>query len=232
MIQNLLDKHGDIEKRYEKFIQKQRKGNFRCRNCGEISEILRKLQEHKEEGCSSNSLKCDECENCFKDEKKLQDHRDKIHVKFECDECDKVFIYEAVLEKHKEGAHEDVELYCHYYNNDKDCPFDDECIYIHEESENCKYGQSCERKLCMFRHGEAIDEEDENDEESDDSDDQKFISDGVDVEKIKPLMEKFKKAVDNFEELLGKYSLKCKNCEFEAKDFNGLTMHMKAKHNN
>ena len=75
----------------------------------------------------------------------------------------------------------------------------------------------------MFRHGEAVDEEDENDEESDDSDDEKFISDGVDVEKIKPLMEKFKKAVDNFEELLGKYSLKCKNCKFDAKDFNGLS---------
>ena len=76
MIQNLLDKHGDIEKRYEKFIQKQRKGNFRCRNCGEKFEILRKLQEYKEERCSSNSLKCDECEKCFKDENELQDHTD------------------------------------------------------------------------------------------------------------------------------------------------------------
>ena len=82
----------------------------------------------------------------------------------------------------------------------------------------------------MFRHGEAVDEEDENDEESDDSDDQKFISDGVDVEKIKPLLEKFKKLVDNFEKLLGRCSLKCKLCEFEAKDFTGLTMLMKAKH--
>ena len=82
----------------------------------------------------------------------------------------------------------------------------------------------------MFKHGEAVDEEDENDEESDDDDDM-FASDGVDAEKIKPLLEKFRKAVDNFEELLGKYSLKCKKCEFEAKDFNGLTMHNKAKHN-
>ena len=83
----------------------------------------------------------------------------------------------------------------------------------------------------MFKHGEAVIEEDENDEESDDNDDDKFTCDGVDAEKIKPLLEKFKKAVDDFEELLGKYSLKCKQCEFEAKDFNGLTMHMKAKHN-
>ena len=40
-----------------------------------------------------------------------------------------------------------------------------------------------------------------------------------------------KKAEGNFEDLLGKYSLKCKDCEFEAKDINGLTMHKKAKHN-
>ena len=38
-------------------------------------------------------------------------------------------------------------------------------------------------------------------------------------------------AVDDFEELLEKYSLKCKDCDFEARDFNGLKMHMKAKHN-
>ena len=134
-------------------------------------------------------------------------------------DCDKVLRYEALLKKHKEAAHEDVELKCHYYNNDKDCPFEDECIYIHEESENCKYAQSCERKLCMYKHEEALDEEDENGEESDDSDDDKLTSEGEDVEKIKPLLEKFKLAVDNFEELLGRYSLKCKDCEFEAKLF-------------
>ena len=53
----------------------------------------------------------------------------------------------------------------------------------------------------------------------------------VNIEKIKPVLEKFKQAVDNFEELLEKCSLKCKDCEFEARDLNGLKMHMKAKHN-
>ena len=101
------------------------KGNFRCRNFGDKFEALKKLQDHKKEGCSSNRLKCDECEKYFKDEKKLQNHIDKIHIKFDCDECDKVFKYEAALEKHREAAHEDVELFCHYFNNDKDCPFGD-----------------------------------------------------------------------------------------------------------
>ena len=33
-----------------------------------------------------------------------------------------------VLEKHKEAAHENVELFCHYFNNEKDCPFDNNCM--------------------------------------------------------------------------------------------------------
>ena len=41
-----------------------------------------------------------------------------------------------VLEKHKEAAHESVELFCHNYNNKKDCPYEDECIYVRDESEN------------------------------------------------------------------------------------------------
>ena len=40
-----------------------------------------------------------------------------------------------------------------------------------------------------------------------------------------------KKTVDYFEELLGKYSLKNQDCDFEAKNFNGLKIHMKEKHN-
>ena len=158
LIQDLLDKHSDLEKRYEqaeqKFFQKQRKSNFKCRGCGDKFDILKNLKDHKEEGCSSDKIKCDECDKYFKDDDKLEDHKKKKHNKFECDECDKEFRFEVVLEKHKEAAHEEVELFCHYFNNEKDCPFEDACIYVHEESDHCKFGSLCERKLCMYRHEE------------------------------------------------------------------------------
>ena len=55
------------------------------------------------------------CEaKCFKDENKLQQHKDKMHDKFECDECDKLWFN---LENNEEEAHENVELVCHYFNN-------------------------------------------------------------------------------------------------------------------
>ena len=51
----------------------------------------------------------------------------------------------------------------------------------------------------------------------DDCDDVDIGVNGIEFNKIKPVLEeKFKKAVDNFEELMENYSLKCKDCEFEA----------------
>ena len=230
LIKNLLDKHENLQKKYDKFIQKQQKKNFKCRKCGDTFEKLKNLQDHKEKGCSNDKYKCDECEKYFDDENKLQKHTEKKHLKFECDDCDKVFKYEAVLEKHREAAHDDVQLFCHYYNNDKDCPYVDQCIYVHEESENCKFGSNFAQNLCMYQHEKSVDEESDNDGESSDDDDVAVVNDDIDFEEIKPALEKFKQADDNFEQLLGKHNLKCKQCEFEAKDMNGLNMHMKAKH--
>ena len=64
----------------------------------------------------------------------------------------------------------------------------------------------------------------------DENDDEMLGNDRINIEEIKPALEKCKQAVENFEQMLEQYSLKCKQCEFEAKDFNGLTMHIKAKH--
>ena len=152
-----MEKHENLERKYEKFIKKQRKNKFECSKCGDKFETLKNFQDDNEDCCSNFEYKCEECEKCFKDENKLQNHRDKMHVKFECDECEKVFKYEAVLEKHKEATHEDFQLFCHYDNNDKDCPFDDECMYIHEDSENCKFGGNCARSFCMYKQEESAD---------------------------------------------------------------------------
>ena len=75
----------------------------------------------------------------------------KNHVIFACEECEKEFKYEAVLGKHRESVHEDTKFDCHYFNNDKECPFEDQCIYLQEESDKCKFNDNCERKMCMFR---------------------------------------------------------------------------------
>ena len=132
-------------------------------------------------------------------------------------------MHEIILERHVKAVYSGFVLYCHYYNNDKECPFGDVCIFEHEESEKCKYGKGCERQMCMYTH----DEEDEIDDDFSDSDDG---NSDEDVEKLKPVLEKVKMAVEKCDNLIDKCSLKCKNCDFEAKDKNGLVMHTKAKH--
>ena len=47
---------------------------------------------------------------------------------------------------------ENKKLYCHFYNNKKTCPYNDECVFLHEHSRLCKYGSYCEREYCMFKH--------------------------------------------------------------------------------
>ena len=63
-----------------------------------------------------------------------------------------------------------MKMFCHYYNNDKECPYDDQCIFAHEESPDCKFGKGCERIKCMFQHEESDESEDEDENESDDDD--------------------------------------------------------------
>ena len=56
------------------------------------------------------------------------------------------------MKKHNKITHENLIIYCHYFNNDKICPFKEECLFLHEEAETCKFGKLCERMFCMYKH--------------------------------------------------------------------------------
>ena len=75
--------------------------------------------------------------------------------------------HKTILEKHTQAAHEDITLYCHYFNDEKVCPCEDECIFVHKESEVCIFGQKIERRLSMFRYEGRNGDEEESDVESD-----------------------------------------------------------------
>ena len=65
-------------------------------------------------------------------------------------------------------SHKNVKLYCHYFNNRRTCPYDEECLFLHEFAGICKFGGLCERILCMFEHGDGAEANviDVNEEES------------------------------------------------------------------
>ena len=194
---------------------------------GEKFESVSDLKQHKTDGCQGD-FQCEECDQQFQQEAQLEKHK-VIHKKFECDDCDKKFKNEGTLQKHLQAAHEDITLYCHFYNNDKECPYGDECIFMHEDSDECKFGKGCERTLCMYKHESGEDVETVESDADSDSDDESI---DLDVEDIKPVVEKLEEAFEKLSVNLKKHfgPLKCDSCEFEARNENGLTMHKHAKH--
>ena len=83
----------------------------------------------------------------------------KTHNNYNCGQCEKSFKNVELLNKHSKITHENLKIYCHYYNNSKTCPFKEECLFLHVEAPICKYGKLCERMLCMFKHVPETDEE-------------------------------------------------------------------------
>ena len=90
----------------------------------------------------------------------------KSHVVYSCEHCERTFTNHDIKEKHVKISHENVKLFCYFYNNNLECPRDAQCIFLHEQSENCKYSKRCEREKCMYKHTYDISEE-YNDEEND-----------------------------------------------------------------
>ena len=61
------------------------------------------------------------------------------------------------LLKHKSIHDSDKNRPCHYYNNNKVCPFEElGCKFAHKISGECKYSKACKNKLCSFEHGKIV----------------------------------------------------------------------------
>ena len=125
---------------------------FKCVSCNQKFNKQGDLKEHvKREHASVRTFTCDECDMIFNEEWKLKAHI-KSHKKYPCGYCDKIFNFKETLAKHTTAAHEQLKIYCHHYNNNTVCIYKDQCVFIHENSEECKYGHMCERKKCMYKH--------------------------------------------------------------------------------
>ena len=227
----LMNKFSDLEKQ----LKSNSKAKFRCSKCNKYFESMDNFQKHKEKNeiCDANlyPYQCEKCELLFTSEKQLSTHKEK-HGHFACGNCEKVFTFEGVLEKHVSAVHGSMKIYCHYYNNDKECPFKNECIFAHLTTKDCMFGNECERMYCMFKHDTLFqDNEDESEDENDESDCHETLDDDtVKMSEIEPIIAKVEQAMEKVNKLLQSTKLKCDSCDFVAKNQNGLSMHKKAKH--
>ena len=76
----------------------------------------------------------------------------KKHKQYQYSQCDKEFRYNDTKNKHVQIHYDNLRIYCHYFNNKKTCPHGDNCVFMHSDSGDCRYGRLCERMFCMFKH--------------------------------------------------------------------------------
>ena len=241
---DLKDKINSLIKKYDNIEQeltKPKKNKFQCIKCNLKFESTRELEKHKKSSSACQAkFECDQCDLTYTSEMQLNRHKKK-HGEFPCEKCDREYNFEGVLEKHIDVVHKSMKIFCHFYNNNKECPYEEQCIYAHEESNDCMFGNDCERIMCMFKHEEHHpDDEDSDDDDDSDEDvndnvnenDETNESNIIQMKDLEPSLRKVEEAMEKVNELLRKNpnNLACDKCDFVAKNVNGLNMHNKSKH--
>ena len=137
-INHLKEDFKELKKNYDTLNQKYealesgQEANSACSSCGEIFENIKNLRIHKRNVHSAmrdGTFKCDQCDKMFDVEWKLNAHQ-KLHKKmYPCNQCDKSFKYKETRRKHTTAVHEKIILYCHFYNNNKKCPFENNVFF-------------------------------------------------------------------------------------------------------
>ena len=153
-------------------------------------KIKSKNKQMKKVSNTPKCVKCNLCESTFNKNVDLERHIKEQHVethqKFKCSMCNKEFQLKWRLTKHMR-VHDESAKFCHFFNNEKTCPFEEfGCAFKHEVSPECFFKSRCKNKLCQFKHksvsknsinvntlhplqkhAEVFDDMDENNEETD-----------------------------------------------------------------
>ena len=129
--------------------------NEKCRICDKTFNSRIKLRRHYIEN-HRQKIKCKLCDETFEKNCDLEEHIKINHQSaecFKCEECDKDFVLKWRLKKHQESHISKSVKKCHYFNNNKQCPFENiGCMFIHSVSDTCMYGNNCTKKMCSFQH--------------------------------------------------------------------------------
>ena len=101
---------------------------------------------------------CNLCDEKFGKNCELEKHMNTEHKapkEFSCNICSKTFHLKWRLVKHQDIHGENQSLkYCHYFNNEKVCPFEEiGCKFLHTKSSKCRFVK-CKNKLCPFSHAD------------------------------------------------------------------------------
>ena len=104
----------------------------------------------------TNEMKCKICGQEFERICDLDEHLGMSHEKskqYKCDLCSFECSLKRRFKEHMHSNHKQMQRTCHYYNNEKVCPYQSiGCKFAHSEAAFCLYGETCNRNKCPFRH--------------------------------------------------------------------------------
>ena len=124
---NLSVKYESLKVKFNQGIFKA-KLIFKCNLCDLQFEKQGEFKKHRKiQHTSVGKFTCEECDKLLSEEWKLQAHV-KSSTKYPCDHCEKIFMFNETLSYHITAAHEHLKLYCHFFNNNKECPKKDQCL--------------------------------------------------------------------------------------------------------
>ena len=107
---------------------------FKCKRCDFLFNSKKSLKLHMRE-THTPKFECKFCEeiigkNCEL-ELHLKERHDEIEM-FNCNKCEKKFVLKWRLTKHQEIHYNPLVIKCHYFNNNKCCPFEEiGCMFEH-----------------------------------------------------------------------------------------------------
>ena len=100
------------------------------------------------------TYECEICDKTFTESWKMEEHLEHHGNErpFKCSICEKGFYMKWRMEKHTSDHRVDIKS-CHYFNNDKPCPYDKVgCKFKHETAPECRFNLKCTFNLCQFTH--------------------------------------------------------------------------------
>ena len=129
--------------------------NYNCKECslrfGSKVALKKHIKEHH-----PKEIECNLCDETFDQIWKLEKHMatHSAEKAFTCNICEKKFALHWRLKKHLKGHTDKNVKFCHYYNNNINCFYEETsgCMFRHETAPTCKNLETCKYEKCQFSH--------------------------------------------------------------------------------
>ena len=178
----LSDKIDELTAKFDYFKSRFETNESKCKNCpcqsGKDNAVNVDDGEHPEKpNHVTPNFMCDRCSYVAFHNRDLNRHKHVMHkIPFNCFRCGSEFDDKSSLLLHIKTNHRpskyfyptnpekkevtQTPVFCHFFNNDKECHYKEKCKFLHKTSPQCRRKNMCNRTNCMYQHNTQDNTED------------------------------------------------------------------------